>query len=350
MWFTRRKAQTQRSALEHEPSPAGVTAEPAAQISRASEEPNLAYGHALALIERVPELREFALKITAENARAVLTFFNAYIPLVRSEARGAHARSLLTRLKAEAPDLADLARRAIARLDFADGVGERSSILLDDPVFRDKLEAEWDELNRAYGATLVGLPWPNASRGASLLYYLQNHPNLVSGKDVLHVAPESEPKQWLAEVSRSYVLLDGGRGPDVDIVADITAIPLPDSSLDVILCHRVLEHVLDDTGAMREFHRLLRPGGTLNLSVPQAVHRERTTEWLVPDESHDLHVRHYGNDLSARLESVGFMVTPVTWLCARNRDDLLSRSAYPMRMYEAEKPVQESRCPGGKRV
>jgi SAM-dependent methyltransferase len=304
------------------------------------EAPNLGYRQALVLIDRVPELREFSLKITPGNASAVLAFFHAYIPLVREEARGAHIRSLLTRLKGQAPDLAYSTRRAVARLDLTDGAVDRSGVLLDDPVFREKVQTEWHELNKAYGAALVGLPWPNASRGASLLYYLQKHSALVSGKDVLHVAPEPEPRQWLAEVSHNYVVLDGRPGEAIDVVADITAIPLPQSSFDIILCHRVLEHVLDDMGAMHEFHRVLRPGGVLNLSVPQAVHRERTAEWIVPDESHDSHVRHYGRDLTARLESVGFTVIPITWLCAQDRNDLISRCAYPMRMYEATKPIQ----------
>jgi 2-polyprenyl-3-methyl-5-hydroxy-6-metoxy-1,4-benzoquinol methylase len=58
--------------------------------------------------------------------------------------------------------------------------------------------------------------------------------------------------------------------------------PAPDASFDFILCHRVLEHVLDDIGAIRELHHILRPGGIPNASEPQAVHREHTAESLVP--------------------------------------------------------------------
>jgi hypothetical protein len=321
--------------------PRAAALEPVARPASQFEAPNLAYRQALVLIDRVPELRQFELTITPCNASAVLAFFNAYIPLVREEARGAHIRSLLTRLKGQAPDLANSVRHAVARLDLTDGAVDRSSVLLDDPMFRERVQTEWNELNNAYGATLVGLPWPNASRGASLLYYLKNHSDLVSGKDVLHVAPEPELRQWLADVSHNYVVIDARPGESVTIAADITAIPLPESTFDIILCHRVLEHVLDDIGAMYEFHRILRPGGALNLSVPQAVHRERTAEWIVPDESHDSHVRHYGRDLTDRLQSVGFTVIPITWLCAQDRNVLISRRAYPMRMYEATKPAQQ---------
>ncbi|MEB3200917.1 MAG: methyltransferase domain-containing protein [Synechococcaceae cyanobacterium] len=54
----------------------------------------------------------------------------------------------------------------------------------------------------------------------------------------------------------------------IDLVSDITAIPSPDASFDVILCSEVLEHVPDPNGALDEFQRLLRPGGYLILTAP----------------------------------------------------------------------------------
>lgn len=54
----------------------------------------------------------------------------------------------------------------------------------------------------------------------------------------------------------------------IDIVSDIIAIPEPGSSFDAVLCTEVLEHVPDPVAAIREFNRLLRPGGILILTVP----------------------------------------------------------------------------------
>ena len=54
----------------------------------------------------------------------------------------------------------------------------------------------------------------------------------------------------------------------IDIVSDITDIPLPDSSLDAILCSEVLEHIPEPTHALDEFARLLKPGGKLILTAP----------------------------------------------------------------------------------
>lgn len=57
------------------------------------------------------------------------------------------------------------------------------------------------------------------------------------------------------------------RGP-VDFACPADQIPLPDQSLDGILCTEVLEHVPDPLAVCREFHRVLRPGGKVLLSTP----------------------------------------------------------------------------------
>lgn len=54
----------------------------------------------------------------------------------------------------------------------------------------------------------------------------------------------------------------------IDLISDITAIPVPDASFDAILCSEVLEHVPEPTHALDEFARLLKPGGQLILTAP----------------------------------------------------------------------------------
>jgi ubiquinone/menaquinone biosynthesis C-methylase UbiE len=56
----------------------------------------------------------------------------------------------------------------------------------------------------------------------------------------------------------------------LDIVSDILSIPLPDNSVDAIMCTEVLEHVPDPLGAIKEFSRLIKPGGYLLLTAPFA--------------------------------------------------------------------------------
>ena len=54
----------------------------------------------------------------------------------------------------------------------------------------------------------------------------------------------------------------------LDIVSDITSIPRPDASFDAVLCVEVFEHIPDPVAALREFRRLIRPGGRLILTAP----------------------------------------------------------------------------------
>ena len=56
----------------------------------------------------------------------------------------------------------------------------------------------------------------------------------------------------------------------LDIVSDILSIPLPDHSMDAIMCTEVLEHIPDPIGAIKEFNRLVKPGGYILLTAPFA--------------------------------------------------------------------------------
>lgn len=57
--------------------------------------------------------------------------------------------------------------------------------------------------------------------------------------------------------------------PDAPLLlADCLALPVEDAAVDAIVSANVLEHVADDEGALREMHRLLRPGGIAAVVVP----------------------------------------------------------------------------------
>jgi len=105
------------------------------------------------------------------------------------------------------------------------------------------------------------------------------------------------------------------------IEGSATAVPLPDDSIDLVLCTDVLEHV-DDAQALREIHRVLAPGGIVAATVPGFM-----SLWNENDDySH--HLRRYGHgELQRRFVERGFelhyvnfwnvlMVIP-TWIAAR---------------------------------
>jgi len=55
---------------------------------------------------------------------------------------------------------------------------------------------------------------------------------------------------------------------EIDIVSDITNIPEPDCSFDIILCTEVFQHIINPKAAIQEFSRLLKTDGTLILTTP----------------------------------------------------------------------------------
>lgn len=51
--------------------------------------------------------------------------------------------------------------------------------------------------------------------------------------------------------------------------ADAKALPFANHSFDHVVCSEVLEHIHDYEAVLREIYRVLRPGGTLSVSVPR---------------------------------------------------------------------------------
>ncbi|WP_395747008.1 class I SAM-dependent methyltransferase [Prosthecobacter sp.] len=134
---------------------------------------------------------------------------------------------------------------------------------------------------------------------------------------VLHVAPEPCLRANLERLPGVDYWSSSYDGAGTRIQADITRLPFEDATFDVVLCCHVLEHVLDDLGAMREFMRVLRPGGWAVLQVPLEMDRETTYEdasIVTPEErtrafGQNDHVRIYGRDYTDRLKAAGFSVS-----------------------------------------
>ena len=119
--------------------------------------------------------------------------------------------------------------------------------------------------------------------------------------------------------------------PLADVKADICNLPFKDNEFDIILCNHVLEHIPDDTKAMEELYRILKPGGFGVFQIPQDLNRETTFEDdSITDKKERAkifgqydHVRIYGRDYFDKLRSVGFKVEEVDYTARLSEDDII---------------------------
>lgn len=137
-----------------------------------------------------------------------------------------------------------------------------------------------------------------------------------SALKVLHFAPEQAfYKLFRNQKNLEYTTTDLF-SPLADVKADICDLPFEDNQYDVILCNHVLEHIPDDTKAMQELYRVLKPGGMAILQIPQDLSRATTfADDSITDQKERAkifgqydHVRIYGRDYFDKLRSIGFKV------------------------------------------
>lgn len=69
-------------------------------------------------------------------------------------------------------------------------------------------------------------------------------------------------------VAAKSIMSAGYCKPGLDLISDITRIPLPDNSIDIIYCSNVLEHVPDPVAAFNELGRIMRAEARLFFAVP----------------------------------------------------------------------------------
>lgn len=137
--------------------------------------------------------------------------------------------------------------------------------------------------------------------------------------EVIHFAAEPWVRAELEARGAGYRTAD--LNDLFELQLDITAIDLPDGSLDMLIANHVLEHV-DDALAFAEIFRVLKPGGQAVITVPMIEGFDRTYE----DPAHDTpelrklyygdptHLRWYGRDLRDRFAEPGFTVAEFTAL------------------------------------
>lgn len=138
--------------------------------------------------------------------------------------------------------------------------------------------------------------------------------DLADGRMVLHFAPEAHLAKKLSPLA-SYHSADIAPGK-AKLALDIQKVQLPDNTYDVVIANHVLEHAPDDRQALREIHRVLKPGGLAILTVPQNWARAETYENAAASTTAERfahygdihHVRFYGRDFPDRVKAPGFEV------------------------------------------
>jgi SAM-dependent methyltransferase len=131
---------------------------------------------------------------------------------------------------------------------------------------------------------------------------------------VLHIAPEACFIRRFESIHGDGYITADIESPLAKVKMDIHSIPFDENQFDVVLCNHVLEHVNDDIQAMREIHRVLKPGGFAILQVPffspvpdVTFENDRITDPREREKifGQDDHVRKYGKDYADRINRSG---------------------------------------------
>ena len=167
------------------------------------------------------------------------------------------------------------------------------------------LTARYDQLGLERGDRILDLgcgfgrhAFEAARRGANVVA-------LDAGRDEVEgVAAMFQAMAEAGEIDRAALHTAAVQG-------DALHLPFADATFDRVICSEVLEHIPDDVGAMRELARVLRPGGTMAVTVPRFG--PELINWALSDEYHNVpggHIRIYRRRvLRERLASVGLDVT-----------------------------------------
>lgn len=97
------------------------------------------------------------------------------------------------------------------------------------------------------------------------------------------------------------------RGREV-VQGFIEKLPFESGSFDLTLALDVIEHVPDDSRALQELYRVLRPGGSLLVTVPAL-----RLLWSAHDEANGHYRRYTVDELRRRVEEAGFEVVSATY-------------------------------------
>jgi len=162
------------------------------------------------------------------------------------------------------------------------------------------------------------------------LFLKKETPFFSENLKVLHFAPEQAFFKRFKKLSNIQYTTTDLNSPLAEVKADICNLPFPDNSFDVILCNHVLEHIPDDTKALQELYRVMKPNGWGIFQVPQQLSREKTFEDNSITNKKERakifgqydHVRIYGRDYFDKLRAAGFTVEEIHYTSSFSEDEI----------------------------
>jgi len=96
---------------------------------------------------------------------------------------------------------------------------------------------------------------------------------------------------------------------DVELMySDAAFIGLPDASVDMIFCHQSFHHLVNQEKAIKEFYRILKPGGTFLFA--ESCRRYIHSFFIKLLFRHPMHVQKTDEEYIDLITSVGFTIKP----------------------------------------
>ncbi|MDO8392271.1 MAG: methyltransferase domain-containing protein [Actinomycetota bacterium] len=125
----------------------------------------------------------------------------------------------------------------------------------------------------SFGRTKPIDPYYGYSRGVPVdrVYidrFVSDHADAISGH-VLEVSSPTYTQRWGSNVERIDVLMVEEGNPVATVVADLAAAPhIASDTFDCAVITQTLQFIYDYEAAIATLYRVLKPGGTLLLTVP----------------------------------------------------------------------------------
>jgi ubiquinone/menaquinone biosynthesis C-methylase UbiE len=117
---------------------------------------------------------------------------------------------------------------------------------------------------------------------------------LLSDRKALLISTEVWVKdEWFRSLEHSIYFVENS--------IDVQNIDRADGEYDWVMLNHVLEHVEDDSAAIRELVRILSDRGVLQITVPGPHLHFETEDWGYPDPNNSEHYREYGSDFTLKV-------------------------------------------------